>query len=57
MHPLRKRANGTRSVTMELPTNAGYPFTCLAAGGTWFCDPHAEACANEYAEPDSVLRT
>lgn len=40
--PLRKRSNGTRSATLELPAGSAYRFKYLADGGTWFCDPDAQ---------------
>lgn len=50
-HPLRKRSNGTRSVTVEAADNAEYRFKYLADGGTWFCDAEVERVGD-----DSLLR-
>jgi 1,4-alpha-glucan branching enzyme len=57
-HPLKKRSNGTRSVTLELPPGERYAFKYLADGGTWFHDPTAETQEpNEYGETNSILQT
>ncbi len=40
--PLRKRSNGTRSASLELPVGGSYRFKYLAEGGTWFCDADAD---------------
>ena len=54
--PLRKRSNGTRSATVELPTGGSYRFKYLADGGSWFCDPDADSVAeHEIAAADSLL--
>ena len=42
-HPLRRRSNGTRSVTVTLPAGKQVRFRYLAAGGRWFDDPDADA--------------
>ena len=42
-HPLRKRANGVRSVVVTLPAGATLRFRYLAEGGVWFDDDTAEA--------------
>jgi 1,4-alpha-glucan branching enzyme len=56
-HPLKKRSNGTRSVTLEVPTGASYHFKYLAHDGSWFCDPDADDYEpNDFAEVNSVLR-
>ncbi len=55
-HPLRKRSNGTRSVSVELPVGE-YRFKYLAEDGNWFCDPNLdEVELNEYQAANSVLR-
>jgi 1,4-alpha-glucan branching enzyme len=57
-HPLRKRSNGTRSVSVELPKGRRYAFKYLADGGTWFHDPMAPSLEpNEYGETNSILET
>jgi 1,4-alpha-glucan branching enzyme len=56
-HPLKKRSNGTRSVTLAVPAGAAYHFKYLAEDGSWFCDPAADDYEpNEFAEVNSVLR-
>jgi 1,4-alpha-glucan branching enzyme len=56
-HPLKKRSNGTRSVTLEVPAGACYHFKYLSHDGTWFCDPAADGYEpNEFAAVNSVLR-
>lgn len=56
-HPLKKRSNGTRSATVEVPAGASYHFKYLADNGSWFCDPEADDYEpNEFAEVNSVLR-
>ena len=42
-HPLRKRANGTRSVVVIVPVGATLRFRYLADGGVWFDDETAPA--------------
>ena len=42
-HPLRRRSNGTRSVTVTLPAGKRVRFRYLADGGRWFDDPDADA--------------
>jgi 1,4-alpha-glucan branching enzyme len=42
-HPLRKRANGTRSAVVTIPAGATLHFRYLAEGGIWFDDETAEA--------------
>jgi 1,4-alpha-glucan branching enzyme len=58
VHPLKKRSNGTRSVTVEVPAGASFEFKYLADGGQWFCDPDADAIeVAEYSVHNSLLRT
>lgn len=55
-HPLKKRSNGTRSATVELPQGQAFRFKYLAADGTWFCDPDATAVVHdELHTVDSLL--
>lgn len=55
-HPLKKRSNGTRSAVVELPAGSVFRFKYLAADGTWFCDPEADAVVHdEYHVVDSLL--
>ena len=37
-HPLRRRANGTRSAVVTVPVGATLRFRYLAEGGIWFDD-------------------
>ena len=54
--PLKKRANGTRSVTVELEPGQCYSFKYLSEGGTWFIEPGAHSHqVNEYGETNSIL--
>jgi 1,4-alpha-glucan branching enzyme len=41
-HPLRKRANGTRSAVVTIPAGATLHFRYLGEGGVWFDDETAE---------------
>lgn len=53
-HPLKKRANGTRSASLELASGR-YAFKYLS-GGTWFTDAEAHSHeVNEYGETNSIL--
>ena len=57
-HPMKKRSNGTRSVTVEVPAGDQFEFKYLADGGEWFCDPDADAVeVTEYCVHNSLLRT
>jgi hypothetical protein len=40
-HPLRKRANGTRSAVVRVPGGSKLHFRYLAEGGHWFDDDTA----------------
>jgi 1,4-alpha-glucan branching enzyme len=42
-HPLRRRANGTRSAVVTVPAGATLRFRYLAEGGVWFDDETAPA--------------
>jgi 1,4-alpha-glucan branching enzyme len=58
VHPLKRRSNGTRSVTVEVPAGNLFQFKYLADGGEWFCDPDADAVeVAEYSVHNSLLRT
>jgi 1,4-alpha-glucan branching enzyme len=50
-HLLRRRSNGTRSVTVALPAGQRVHFRYLASGGRWFDDPEADG----HDEEGSVL--
>ncbi len=54
-HPLKKRSNGTRSVSVELPEGE-YRFKYLDEDGVWFCEPELDVELNEYHAANSVLR-
>lgn len=55
-HPLRKRSNGTRSVSVELTAGDAVRFKYLTADGRWLTDPEAEQVANdEYGTVDSLV--
>jgi 1,4-alpha-glucan branching enzyme len=41
-HPLRRRANGTRSVVVSMPSGSKLHFRYLAEGGLWFDDEAAQ---------------
>lgn len=41
-HPLRRRANGTRSAAVTVPAGATVRFRYLAEGGLWFNDETAQ---------------
>ncbi|HEY7627345.1 MAG TPA: isoamylase early set domain-containing protein [Ilumatobacteraceae bacterium] len=57
-HPLKRRSNGTRSVTVEVPAGHVFHFKYLAEGGEWFCDPEVESVeVAEYSVHNSLLRT
>jgi 1,4-alpha-glucan branching enzyme len=57
-HPMKKRSNGTRSVTVELPTGRSWEYRYVAADGTWFSDPEAEThVPNPFGESNSVVST
>jgi 1,4-alpha-glucan branching enzyme len=58
VHPLKRRSNGTRSVTVEVPAGNVFEFKYLADGGEWFCDPDADAVeVAEYSVHNSLLST
>jgi 1,4-alpha-glucan branching enzyme len=55
-NPLKKRSNGTCSAVVELPAGSVHRFKYLAADGTWFCDPEADAVVHdEYQVVDSLV--
>lgn len=57
-HPLKKRANGTRSASVVVEAGRSYSFKYLADGGTWFNDIDAdEHTTNEYGQVNSVITT
>jgi 1,4-alpha-glucan branching enzyme len=56
VHPLKKRSNGTRSVTVEAAANADYRFKYLVDGGEWRNDPDAEQVDSGHGTVDSLVR-
>lgn len=42
-HELRRRSNGTRSVSVALPAGTSVHFRYLGEDGRWFDDPGADA--------------
>lgn len=54
-HPLKKRSNGTRSVNVDVQPGRSYRFKYLAADGSWYTDPDAEAVDNGLSGLDSLL--
>jgi hypothetical protein len=46
-HKLVRRSNGTRSVTVAVPTGQPVQFRYLAEGGVWFDDEDADAITAE----------
>ena len=55
VHPLRKRSNGTRSVTVDVGPGR-HRFRYLAEGGAFFDDPDADGLeANGYGGTHSVV--
>ena len=57
-HRLRKRSNGTRSVTVELPIGRSWEYLYVSPDGEFFADPTAEAhVPNPYGGSNSVLTT
>lgn len=46
-HQLRRRSNGTYSVTVEVPADEPIRFRYLAAGGRWFDDTDTDVVVDE----------
>ncbi|MFJ4776496.1 isoamylase early set domain-containing protein [Streptomyces sp. NPDC088762] len=42
-HPLQSRGDGTRAVTVTLPSHSAHAFRYLASGDYWFNDEHADS--------------
>lgn len=53
--PLRKRSNGTRSASVELPAGASYRFRYLADGGIWLGDQDAESNVHGDSWSDDLI--
>ena len=57
-HPLRKRANGTRSVSLSLPAGGRYAFRYVTDDGTWHDDEAVgEFEPNGFGGANAVLTT
>ena len=57
-HPLRRRSNGTRSVSVPLPAGRRYAFRYLSEHGEWLNDDGAhDAEPNGVGGLNSVVRT
>lgn len=57
-HPMRRRSNGTWSVSVTLAKGRDYRFRYRSADGSWFNDDSADHyAANEYHSTDCVLAT
>lgn len=54
-HPLKKRSNGTRSVSVELEPGCTYRFKYLLDDGTWLDDPDAQTADNGHGGIDSIV--
>lgn len=54
-HPLKKRSNGTRSVSVELAAGRAYRFKYLVADGSWLTDPDADQVDNGMSGLDSLV--
>ena len=48
-HKLVRRSNGTRSVTVQVPTGSAIRFRYLGSGGRWFDAPDATVVDHEGA--------
>ncbi|CAN5589933.1 isoamylase [soil metagenome] len=48
-HKLVRRTNGTRSVTLTVPSGQQLTFRYLGSGGRWFDDPEASEVHSEGA--------
>ncbi|KAE8763294.1 isoamylase early set domain-containing protein [Georgenia thermotolerans] len=47
VHVLRRRSNGTKSVTVTVPEGTPVVFRYLGENGQWFDDPDADALTHE----------
>lgn len=54
-HPLKKRSNGTRSVSVDLDPDSAYRFKYLTEDGSWLLDDDADAVDNGSAGVDSLI--
>ncbi len=54
-HPLKRRSNGTRSVTVPLPRGAQVRFRYLDSEGRFFDDTDGAAESNGYGGTHTVL--
>lgn len=57
-HPMKKRSNGTRSVSLQVAAGDVVRFRYLDADGRFFDDPDADHVEpNGYGETHAVVRT
>jgi 1,4-alpha-glucan branching enzyme len=55
-HPLRRRSNGTRSVSIDLTEGSSVQFKYLDDNGDWFPERQADGLVvNEWGEVNSRL--
>jgi hypothetical protein len=55
-HPMKKRSNGTRSVSVTVPEGAAVRFRYLSADGTYFDDPEGDALEpNGFGDTHTVV--
>jgi 1,4-alpha-glucan branching enzyme len=55
-HPLKKRSNGTRSVSMTVPEGSAIRFRYLDGNGMFFDDPEGDSVEpNGYGDTHTVL--
>jgi 1,4-alpha-glucan branching enzyme len=56
-HPMKRRKDGTFSVTLSLPAGQQYRFRYLLDGTQWTNDAHADAyVVNPFGSEDGVLK-
>lgn len=56
IHPMKKRSNGTRSVTIIVPAGSPIRFRYLAADGRFFDDPDGDLYEpNGYGDTHTVV--
>lgn len=54
-HPMKKRSNGTRSVSVELKKGETHEFRYLADGDRWLNEPDVDAKTNQDGTVNSIL--
>ena len=56
VHPLKKRSNGLRSVSVTIPAGHSVKFRYVTAGGEFFDDPEADAFEpNGFGQTHAVI--